>query len=100
MVPRRYVPTGGPGSGETAIAVALRARGWAIVEEAATDVIIHEQARGVSQPWQRAEFVDQIAELQRDRRRQNPPSASLRQVTALHTGAVPVPRAAGHPGSG
>lgn len=58
----------------------LRARGWAVVEEAATDVIAREQARGVAEPWQGAEFVDQIAGLQRDRQLQVPPPAAQVQL--------------------
>jgi predicted ATPase len=38
-VPRRYVLTGAPGSGKTSLLQALAARGWAVVHEAATDVI-------------------------------------------------------------
>jgi replication-associated recombination protein RarA len=39
---RRFVLTGAPGAGKTALAVALRDRGYVIVAEAATDVIAEE----------------------------------------------------------
>jgi len=41
-LPRRYVLTGAPGSGKTALLGALRERGHAVVEEAATDVIARQ----------------------------------------------------------
>ena len=36
---KRYVLTGAPGAGKTAVALALQRRGYALVPEAATDVI-------------------------------------------------------------
>jgi len=38
-----------------------------VVEEAATDVIASEQARGVDEPWRDADFIDKIVALQRQR---------------------------------
>jgi len=38
-VPKRYVFTGAPGSGKTALLGALRQRGHVVVDEAATEVI-------------------------------------------------------------
>jgi predicted ATPase len=64
---RRYVPTGAPGVGKTVVAQALRECGYAVVAEAATDVIADEQARGVEEPWQRDDFIDKIVRLQRQR---------------------------------
>ena len=46
---RRFVLTGAPGAGKTALAVALRDRGYLIVAEAATDVIADEHARGIDE---------------------------------------------------
>ena len=46
---RRFVITGAPGAGKTAILQVLRRRGYAVVDEAATDVIAAEQARGVDE---------------------------------------------------
>ncbi|MEV4811437.1 AAA family ATPase [Micromonospora avicenniae] len=65
---RRYVLTGAPGVGKTSIARALRQRGYPVVDEAATDVIAAEQARGVAQPWAEPGFVEAVARLQRRRR--------------------------------
>lgn len=64
---RRYIVTGAPGSGKTAVLTELRKRGWAIVDESATDVISREQVRGVPEPWTRDDFVSKIASLQRQR---------------------------------
>jgi predicted ATPase len=65
---RRFILTGGPGAGKTALLRRLETRGHAVVEEAATDVIALEQARGVAEPWLRPGFVEAITELQRIRR--------------------------------
>jgi predicted ATPase len=64
---RRYILTGTPGAGKTTLLHLLRARGYATVEEAATDVIAREQARGRPEPWTHEEFVDQVLTLQRER---------------------------------
>ncbi|TDC30145.1 ATPase [Micromonospora sp. 15K316] len=65
---RRYVLTGAPGAGKTSIARALGQRGYPVVDEAATDVIAAEQARGVAQPWAEPGFVAAVVRLQRRRR--------------------------------
>jgi predicted ATPase len=63
----RFILTGAPGSGKTAILRQLEIEGFSVVEEAATDVIAIEQARGVAEPWKGARFIDSITELQRRR---------------------------------
>ena len=67
---RRFVLTGGPGSGKTAIIRQLELDGFSVVEEAATDIIALEQARGIDEPWKHPSFIDLIAELQRRRQAQ------------------------------
>ncbi|HTZ90983.1 MAG TPA: AAA family ATPase [Streptosporangiaceae bacterium] len=62
-----YVLTGAPGAGKTAILRQLEQDGFAVVEEAATDVIALEQARGHAEPWTSPGFTDQIVALQRRR---------------------------------
>jgi predicted ATPase len=64
---RRFILTGAPGSGKTAIIRQLELDGFSIVEEAATDIMALEQARGVAEPWTHASFIDSITELQRRR---------------------------------
>jgi len=64
---KRFIITGAPGAGKTAIIRQLELDGVSVVEEAATDVIAAAQARGTSQPWAHPSFIDEIAQLQRDR---------------------------------
>ncbi len=44
-MPKRYVITGAPGAGKTALVRGLQERGWSVVDEAATEVIGHMGAR-------------------------------------------------------
>jgi len=64
---KRYILTGTPGSGKTSILHALKSRDYAVVEEAATDVIALEHQRGHAEPWRQADFIDQIVRLQKQR---------------------------------
>jgi predicted ATPase len=64
---RRYVLTGAPGTGKTTIVRLLEARGYAVIGEAATDVIARRQAAGRDEPWQDPEFIDLITAVQRER---------------------------------
>src|SRR5215831_1179609 len=64
---RRYVVTGAPGAGKTAIIRELEWDGFSVVEEAATDVIAALHSRGIMEPWNQTSFLDQITTLQRDR---------------------------------
>jgi predicted ATPase len=64
---KRFIITGAPGAGKTAIIRQLELDGFSVVEEAATDVIAAAQARGTAQPWTRPSFIDEIANLQKSR---------------------------------
>lgn len=64
---RRYIITGAPGAGKTAIIRQLELEGFSVVEEAATDVIAAAHARGMNIPWTDPMFIDIVANLQRDR---------------------------------
>jgi predicted ATPase len=64
---RRFIITGAPGSGKTAILRQLELDGFSVVEEAATDVITAAQARGIAEPWTVSLFIDEVAELQKQR---------------------------------
>src|ERR1041385_8184572 len=64
---RRFIITGAPGAGKTAIIRQLELDGFSVVEEAATDVIAATQARGIAEPWTDPAFIDLIANLQRQR---------------------------------
>jgi predicted ATPase len=77
---RRYIITGAPGAGKTTILAALRDRGYAVVDEAATDVNVHLQALGRDEPWRDPGFIDAITLLQRERLTQPAPPATAVQV--------------------
>jgi predicted ATPase len=64
---RRFIITGAPGAGKTAIIRQLELDGFSVVEEAATDVIAAAHAQGKLEPWRFPSFIDTIAHLQRDR---------------------------------
>jgi predicted ATPase len=63
----RFIITGAPGAGKTAIIRQLEVDGFRVVEEAATDVIAAAQVQGTVQPWTHPSFIDTVARLQRDR---------------------------------
>ena len=64
---RRFILTGAPGAGKTAILRQLEIDGFSVVEEAATDVIAAAQARGTAEPWMDPAFLDAVAGLQKER---------------------------------
>jgi predicted ATPase len=64
---KRYILTGAPEAGKTAILRHLELDGYGVVEEAATDIIALEQAHGGAEPWSHASFIDAIVNLQRAR---------------------------------
>ena len=61
---RRFVITGAPGAGKTAIIRQLELDGFSVVEEAATDIIAAAQAQGTVEPWTQESFIEVIASLQ------------------------------------
>lgn len=77
---RRYIITGAPGAGKTTILAALRDRGYAVVDEAATDVNVRYHARGHDEPWREEGFIDAITLLQRERQEQPVPPTTAVQV--------------------
>ena len=64
---KRFILTGAPGAGKTAIIRQLELDGFSVVEEAATDIHALEQTRGVAEPWKHPSFIDSIVALQRQR---------------------------------
>lgn len=64
---RRFIITGAPGAGKTAIIRMLELDGFSVVEEAATDVIAAAHAQGIVEPWRHSSFIDTIVRLQKDR---------------------------------
>jgi predicted ATPase len=69
---QRFILTGAPGSGKTAILRHLEPLGYGVVEEAATDLIATRQSEGIAEPWREPRFVEDIAELQMRRLEQAP----------------------------
>jgi predicted ATPase len=65
---KRFILTGTPGAGKTALLCQLELDGFGVVEEAATDVIALWHARGVAEAWRQPGFLEAIVELQRLRR--------------------------------
>jgi predicted ATPase len=72
---KRYVLTGGPGTGKSCILQALEARGEHTIKEAAEDHIKLRQAQGQPEPWTEADFQDKILELQVQREERVHPEA-------------------------
>lgn len=66
---RAYVLTGAPGAGKTAILRQLEVDGYAVAEEAATDVIALHQALGRPEPWHEPGFAEEVLDLQLRRSR-------------------------------
>lgn len=64
---KRFILTGAPGAGKTAILRQLEMHGFDVVEEAATDLIALRQAQGIAEPWTDPAFLSDIAGLQQQR---------------------------------
>jgi predicted ATPase len=62
---KRYILTGTPGCGKTSILRCLEVAGYAVIEEAATDIIALRQAQGIAEPWTHPGFIDDITNLQK-----------------------------------
>jgi predicted ATPase len=65
---KRFILTGAPGAGKTSIVRALATGGYAVVPEAATDVVTEWLALAGAEHWADPLFIDRIAALQRQRR--------------------------------
>jgi predicted ATPase len=82
---KRYVLTGAPGAGKTAVLRQLELDGFSVVEEAATDLIALWQANGIAEPWTAPEFLDAVIHLQRARERR---AYSLPERVQFHDRSV------------
>jgi predicted ATPase len=65
----RYILTGAPGAGKTVLIRALERAGFAVIEEAATDLIALITAQGVAEHWREPSFIEDILALQVQRQR-------------------------------
>ncbi|TCP53480.1 putative ATPase [Tamaricihabitans halophyticus] len=61
---KRFILTGTPGAGKTAILRRLTAVGYTTVTEAATAVIRAEQSRGHAEPWTHNDFIEKVVTAQ------------------------------------
>jgi predicted ATPase len=68
----RYILTGTPGAGKTAVLRLLEFHGHIVVDESATDVIALEAALGHEQPENDPSLIDKILTLQRQRQARAP----------------------------
>ena len=90
---KRFILTGAPGAGKTAIIRQLELDGFSVVEEAATDIHALEQTRGVTEPWKHPSFIDLIVELQRQRQLRashQPDEVQFHDRSAVCTAALAV----------
>src|SRR6516165_137876 len=90
---RRFILTGTPGSGKTAIIRQLELDGFSVVEEAATDIHALEHARGVAEPWKHPSFIDSIIDLQKRRQLRashEPDAVQFHDRSAVCTAALAV----------
>ena len=90
---KRFILTGAPGAGKTAIIRELELDGFSVVEEAATDIIALEQTRGVAEPWRYPSFIDSIVELQKRRQLRashEPDDVQFHDRSAVCTAALAV----------
>ncbi len=73
---KRYILTGGPGSGKSSILLDLEiCHGEHVVREAAEDYIKSRQAKGKKDPWTEPDFQDRILDLQLQRESRVPNNA-------------------------
>jgi predicted ATPase len=61
---KKYILTGGPGSGKSSIILALEQLGEYTVREAAEDYIRLRQSQGITEPWKEEDFQKEILKLQ------------------------------------
>ena len=90
---KRFILTGAPGAGKTAIIRQLELDGFSVVEEAATDIIVLEQSRGVAAPHKHSSFIDSVVELQRQRQLRashQPDEVQFHDRSAVCTAALAV----------
>lgn len=69
---KKYILTGGPGTGKSSIILALEQQGEYVIREAAEDYIRLRQAQGQPEPWTEPNFQDKILELQLQREEKIP----------------------------
>ena len=90
---KRFILTGAPGAGKTAVIRQLELDSFSVVEEAATDIHTLEHARGVAEPWKHPSFIDSIIDLQKRRQLRashEPDAVQFHDRSAVCTAALAV----------
>jgi predicted ATPase len=85
MMAKHFILTGAPGAGKTALIRQLEQQGYAVVEEAATDVIALQQASGIKEPWRAARFIEDVTSLQL---RRDTAARQLRGAVQFHDRSI------------
>lgn len=97
---KKYILTGAPGSGKTALLRKLEVEGYPVVEEAATDIIALWQAEGVEEPWLERSFIDAVVLLQKQREMSSTgPRGSVQFCDRSPVCTAALADYLGHPGS-
>lgn len=82
---QRFILTGAPGSGKTAILRHLEREGFGVVEEAATDLIALRHSEGIDEPWTKPHFLSDVADLQMRRLEE---ASRAREAVQFHDRSV------------
>ena len=61
---KHIILTGTPGAGKTTLINLLKKEGFAIVEEAAIQIINQHQKQGILKPWKKLSFIEDILKHQ------------------------------------
>ncbi len=93
---KRFILTGAPGAGKTSILRALAAEGYAVVPEAATDVVASRLALEGAEHWADPLFIERIAALQRQRRQAPAPGVTVQVHDRSAVCTVALARYLGH----
>lgn len=67
---RRYIITGGPGTGKTSIINCLSTLGYVVMPEAATDIIEEGQRQNIEKPWRAVDYHIKVSALIEERKQE------------------------------
>lgn len=64
---KRYIITGGPGSGKTSIINYIAQMGYAVMAESATEIIEKDIQKGIDKPWRANDYHSRVAALNKEK---------------------------------